>query len=192
MVSSEKVPVPDRTHVKRWAKIRLRAGYVYIALALIFASPQLAWTVVGLVLILSGIAIRLIASATLVKDKVLCVDGIYALTRNPLYLGSALIGLGFAMLAALDWLLGVYVLILVPVYIRMIFIEERFLSQLHPAEFEQYRKAVPRFFPSFEIRKIRDTLNHERLVRSKELISALLFLVIAALILLIHRTWIPA
>jgi len=192
MAYSENRPSPDRTPVKKWAKVRLRAGYLYLAAALVFGTPQFLWAIIGLLLILGGIATRLVASATLVKDRVLCIEGIYALTRNPLYLGSSLIGLGFAFLATSEWLLGAYVLILVPIYIRMIHLEEHYLSQLFPGEFERYMKSVPRFFPRLDSGKIRGTMSREKLVRSRELTSAMLFLVIAALILFLHRTWMPS
>ena len=57
-------PAPDRAPVKRWARIRLWAGYLYILLAVIFAQPSLYLAIAGAALAIIGIAIRLVAGAT--------------------------------------------------------------------------------------------------------------------------------
>jgi hypothetical protein len=183
--------IPDRGPVKRWAKLRLWAGYIYIAYALAYSRPELPWALAGLILIITGAAIRLVASATLVKDTRLCTDGIYSVTRNPLYLGSAIVGLGFASLATSEWMLGAYVLVLVPVYAYMIFLEEGYLGKLHGSAFDEYRKRTPRFFPRLSCISLKGTIDRVKLGKSREPYSTLLFLIIAALILFIHRTWIP-
>ncbi len=182
----------DRQSIRRWAKVRLWAGYVYLLCAVIFAYPQTVRVIVGLVLIIIGAAIRLIASSTLVKDRELCIQGIYSLTRNPLYLGSALVGLGFAVLASSIWILLGYIVVLVPIYWRMIVLEERYLLKLFPDAYSAYRKSVPAFFPAIKPSAwIPTTMDRERLVGSRELISTLAFLLLAAILLIWHRSWLP-
>ncbi len=183
---------PDRSSIRRWAKLRLWAGYIYLALALVFAHPAPVGAGVGVVLTIVGISLRVIASATLIKDKQLCVSGIYAATRNPLYLGSATIGLGYAALSGSPWILAVFLLVLVPLYHRMIVLEEEYLTALYPEAFSEYCKSAPRFLPRLSaLVEIRETLNAERLRRSKELHSAALILALAAILLAWHRTWLP-
>lgn len=54
--------------------------------------------VLGLVLVIAGLATRLAAFGCLKKKEVLATTGIYALCRHPLYLGSMLMVLGFCIL----------------------------------------------------------------------------------------------
>lgn len=182
----------DRTPVKRWAKVRLWTGYVYILCAIIFARPVFQWAIVGFLLVLLGAAIRLISSATLVKDKELVTHGVYGMTRNPLYFGSALVAFGFASMSSSLWILGACVFIMAPIYARMISIEEKYLTQLFPDTIPAYMKSVPRFFPNLsKIGKISGTLHISRMKNSGELTSTILFILLSLVLLLAHRTWIP-
>lgn len=75
----------------------------------------------------------------------LVTDGIYRFTRNPMYLGMAIILLGAAMLFA-----NPATLLTVPVFMaiiqaRFIIPEERMLSDLFGAEFETYCSRVRRW-----------------------------------------------
>ena len=131
---SEKTP-PDRTPIRRWAKLRLWIGYIYLLCAVILAQPQTVWAIVGVALVIIGAVVRLISSATLVKDRELCTEGIYSITRNPLYLGSAFAALGFAAMTSSIWFPAAFILILLPLYIRMIILEEKYLGELYPKSY---------------------------------------------------------
>jgi protein-S-isoprenylcysteine O-methyltransferase Ste14 len=77
--------------------------------------------------------------------KSLQTTGIYAITRNPMYLGLALVYLGAAGLAGSWWtliLFPVLVLIMQGYVIRR---EERYLAREFGAEYEAYRKRVRRW-----------------------------------------------
>jgi protein-S-isoprenylcysteine O-methyltransferase Ste14 len=183
---------PDRTPVKRWAKVRLWTGYIYILCAIIFGKPIFVWAIVGFLLVILGAAIRLISSATLVKDKELVTHGIYGMTRNPLYLGSAFVAFGFASMSSSFWILGACLIIMAPIYARMISLEEKYLVQLFPDTFPAYMKSVPRFFPDLtKIGKISGTLDISRMKKSGELTSTILFVFLSLVLLLVHRIWIP-
>jgi protein-S-isoprenylcysteine O-methyltransferase Ste14 len=56
------------------------------------------WVVVGLLLILVGLAIRLAAYGSIKKKESLATSGVYSLCRHPLYLGSILLTYGFCFL----------------------------------------------------------------------------------------------
>lgn len=186
------MPVPDRTPVKRWAKIRLWTGYIYILCAIIFARPLLVWAIVGFILVLLGVSVRLIASATLIKDKELVTHGIYSMTRNPLYLGSSLIALGFASMASSLWFLVAFIVILIPMYIRMISIEGKYLTQLFPGSYPAYLKSAPKFTPDLsKISGIPGTLDKSLVYKSGELTSTLLLIILSVILLALHRSWLP-
>jgi hypothetical protein len=66
--------------------------------------------------------------------------------RNPLYLGSILIALGFAV-ALESWAVGIALMLMfIAIYVPVIASEERFLRATFPA-FEEYCRRVPRLIP---------------------------------------------
>lgn len=56
------------------------------------------WVVIGLALILAGLAFRFAAYGCLKKKESLATSGVYSLCRHPLYLGSILLAYGFCFL----------------------------------------------------------------------------------------------
>jgi protein-S-isoprenylcysteine O-methyltransferase Ste14 len=107
----------------------------------------------GGALALAGLLLRAWAAGHLAKNQRLATGGPYSYTRNPLYLGSALMGLGGA-LAGRSWIMGVaftafFVLVYWPVMER----EARFLRQEFTEAYEQFARQVPLFFP--KLRRIR-------------------------------------
>jgi protein-S-isoprenylcysteine O-methyltransferase Ste14 len=79
------------------ARLRVPIGFVASVAALVFARPT--WTSIGwgLVLALCGEAIRVWAAGHLEKGREVTSSGPYRFTGHPLYLGSTLLGLGFAV-----------------------------------------------------------------------------------------------
>ena len=63
-----------------------------------------------------------------------------------MYLGSLLIGIGFAVAARSWWVVGVLVAMFFAIYVPVIRGEEQFLRQKFP-EFDEYARRVPRMFP---------------------------------------------
>jgi protein-S-isoprenylcysteine O-methyltransferase Ste14 len=137
----------------RWERIarriRVPLGFLTTALFLYqcaFREPHPAAVACSLLLVVPGLALRAAASGTVKKNRELTVTGPYAYTRNPLYLGSAMMAAGFA-LALLSWPVGVVLAVgFAVIYIPVIFGEERFLRSAFPA-FDAYCQSVPRFFP---------------------------------------------
>jgi protein-S-isoprenylcysteine O-methyltransferase Ste14 len=94
-----------------------------------------------------GLAVRAWAAGHIRKNAQLATSGPYAFTRNPLYLGSFLLGLGFTI-ASGRWLLGVlFAALFLGIYLPVMRVEATHLAELFGKEFETYRQAVPLFFP---------------------------------------------
>lgn len=109
----------------------------------------------GLIAIVPGLWIRALASGHVRKNESLATSGPYAYTRNPLYLGSLLIGVGFAI-ASRSWWVGVaLVIVFFAIYVPVIRDEEQFLKQRFP-EFAQYERSVPRIWPRIRPWSARD------------------------------------
>ena len=130
----------------RW---RVRAGTLGVLGVLVFARPAWIPLLAGFGLSLLGLGLRAWAAGHLRKEKILAVSGPYRWTRNPLYLGSLLIGAAMAV-GSWSWgaaaILAAYFLVFYPVVINE---ERKRMKALFPADYETYGKRVPLFFPSF-------------------------------------------
>src|SRR5262245_3172652 len=102
---------------------------------------------VGEVLILFGLFVRSWAAGTLRKQKQLATTGPYACVRHPLYFGSSLMMVGFAMLGFAPLSLAIVGPPLAWIYWQTIRSEERHVSKLFPIEWPGYAAAVPRLIP---------------------------------------------
>jgi protein-S-isoprenylcysteine O-methyltransferase Ste14 len=128
-------------------KLRLVLGWVFAAF-FVYQSrtslPSLLW---GSALILIGEWIRVWSAGTLVKTKELTVSGPYAHTRNPLYIGSFFISVGFVVMSQLYSLLPVVTLFYFWVYHGTVFHEEATLLHHYGNAFKTYTQNVPKLFP---------------------------------------------
>jgi protein-S-isoprenylcysteine O-methyltransferase Ste14 len=130
------------------ARWRVPMGFALGFAYLIFAQPTLDFLAAGGGVALLGVVLRASAAGCLEKDRRLAVAGPYRYTRNPLYLGSFFIGLGFAV-AGRSWALGAaFLVFFLIVYWPVMRREESFLGQKFQADFARYRQVVPFFFPA--------------------------------------------
>lgn len=127
--------------------LRVPAGYAVGLLVLLVARPRLGWLPAAFFLILAGEAVRLWASGHIEKARTLATGGPYAHTRNPLYLGSLLMGLGAGVAAASPWAvlaIAVYFAAFYPAVMRE---EAAFLRQRFADDYARWELGVPAFFP---------------------------------------------
>ena len=127
-------------------RIRVPLGFLFSVFYFWLARPTWRSMALGAIVIVPGLLIRALASGHVHKNESLATSGPYAYTRNPLYLGSVLMGLGFAMAARSWWLGGALVVMFFAVYVPVILDEETFLRQKFP-EFDEYTRRVPRMLP---------------------------------------------
>ena len=83
--------------VKFLQRIRVFSGFVIAIVFLVFSRPTPVTLAVGLSVALIGVLLRAWACGHLRKSSELDVSGPYAHTRNPLYLGTFIIALGFGV-----------------------------------------------------------------------------------------------
>lgn len=127
-------------------RIRVPLGFVLAALYLWLAHPTWLSLAIGAVIALAGVAIRAAASGHITKNAALTTTGPYAYTRNPLYLGSIVIGIGFAVSALNGWIVAAIAILFLAIYLPVIRSEEEFLRSKF-SEFDDYARTVPRLFP---------------------------------------------
>ena len=127
-------------------RIRVPLGFAFAAFYLWIAHPS--WESIGLgtLVAIPGILLRALASGHVKKNEELTTTGPYAYTRNPLYLGSLIMAIGFALAARSVWVLILVVLMFLAIYLPVIRGEEIFLRTTFPT-FEEYARNVPRLLP---------------------------------------------
>ena len=132
------------TWASRW---RVPMGFGLAGVYLLLAHPTPKLLLCGAAVGLAGLLLRAWAAGHLAKNRRLATGGPYAYTRSPLYLGSAVMGLGGA-LAGRSWPAGVaFAILFVLVYWPVMQREARFLEKEFPQAFESYARQVPLFFP---------------------------------------------
>lgn len=128
-------------------RLRLKAVWLLVLPFLVFASPTWSVLYVGVVVAALGLAIRAWAAGTIHKERQLTTSGPYAFTRNPLYLGSFLIGVGVTV-AGGHWVWpAVFVVFFAGVYSRTMASEVARLTELYGERYRAYARAVPAFLP---------------------------------------------
>jgi protein-S-isoprenylcysteine O-methyltransferase Ste14 len=128
-------------------RIRVPAGLVLAPLLIIAARPSPRGLVVGAAVAAIGLLIRAWASGYLRKNMELTTTGPYAYTRNPLYLGTFVMGGGIAAASGAWWFVVIYVMLYLLIYVPVMIAEAETLGQLFASEYSDYRRKVPLFVP---------------------------------------------
>jgi protein-S-isoprenylcysteine O-methyltransferase Ste14 len=105
-------------------RLRVPLGFLF-GIAFLWFAPRYTTSsrlVIGGIIAFAGVLIRAWSTGHIVKNQVLTTTGPYAHTRNPLYVGSFLLALGFAIAA-------------------------HFLRTLYGAAYTEYEANVPAFLP---------------------------------------------
>ena len=127
-------------------RIRVPLGFIFAVVYVWLARPTRTSLIVGALVLVPGLVLRGLASGHVQKDEQLTTGGPYAYTRNPLYLGSLVLGVGFAIAARSWWIVAIMLLMFAVIYIPVIAGEERYLRQTFP-EYDDYSRHVPRMWP---------------------------------------------
>ena len=175
------------TWFQRW---RVPLGFVIAPIFVLLAKPK-PWTLaVGGVIGLAGLALRAWASGHLRKNDALTTTGPYAYTRNPLYLGSFLIGTGFTI-AAGRWELAVlFGVLFLGIYVPVMRVESETLEELFGHKYRRYAQDVPLFLPWFKKYESQTSSRFDSALykRYREYQAAIGF-VVAFVILVIKAIW---
>jgi protein-S-isoprenylcysteine O-methyltransferase Ste14 len=128
--------------------------FLGIPLVLPGSTSLFGWEV-GLALIVIGEVIRLAgvaAAGTVTRRRSrtvqrLVIYGIFAWTRNPLYIGNFFAWMGFVTISGVLWFLPIAVLLFAVEYELIIRYEEGVLESIFGREYLDYKNEVPRWIP---------------------------------------------
>lgn len=132
--------------MQRW---RVPLGFVCAALFFVFSRPRPLTLAIGGAVALPGLALRAWATGHLRKNDVLATTGPYAYTRNPLYLGSFVMGVGFTIASGRLILGIVFAALFLGIYVPVMRVESATLTQLFGERYLGYVNVVPLFLPRF-------------------------------------------
>jgi protein-S-isoprenylcysteine O-methyltransferase Ste14 len=127
-------------------RIRVPLGFAFAVLYFWLAKPSVQSILLGAALVIPGLVIRALASGHLQKNEQLATGGPYAYIRNPLYLGSLILSVGFALAARSWWIVAGIVILFFVIYLPVIRSEETFLRERFP-QFDEYARKVPSLLP---------------------------------------------
>ena len=120
------------------------------ALALPFlwdCRPTFTLLFAGIPLSMLGLIVRGWAAGSIHKDHELAISGPYAHVRNPLYLGTLLIGIGVTIAGGKSGWSILFLAYFVVVYRLTISLEQDRLSELFGSVYSKYASSVPSFIP---------------------------------------------
>jgi protein-S-isoprenylcysteine O-methyltransferase Ste14 len=128
-------------------RIRVPLGFLFAMFYFWRARPDWASLAAGAIVAAVGVFLRAMASGYVKKNEHLAMTGPYAYCRNPLYLGSIIIAIGFAIASRDLWVaLGIIALFAI-IYVPVIRSEEAFLRRQF-ADYDSYARRVPRLLPN--------------------------------------------
>lgn len=128
-------------------RFRVPLGFLFAAIFLIFARPEIITLIIGGLVAVVGLLIRAWSSGHIRKNQTLAVSGPYAYTRNPLYLGSFILGVGFSIAAGVWWLALLFIGLFLGIYLPVMRVEAKELTEIFGEDYREYAAKVPLFFP---------------------------------------------
>ena len=128
-------------------RIRVPLGFTFAILFLVFAKPIILTIAIGGIVAFIGVAIRAWSSGHIRKAKELAISGPYAYTRNPLYVGSFILGVGFTVASGVWWLALIFSALFIGIYLPVMRVEAEDIRDIFGADFDEYELNVPLFMP---------------------------------------------
>lgn len=131
---------------------RVRAGLMGAIASVLLARITPLSLFCGLSIALCGLLIRAWACGHLIKEKELATSGPYRYTRNPLYFGNFIIGIGVVVSANSWWTLIIFAVYFLIFYTVIIIVEKDRMKTLFPRKYKEYSQKVPLVFPVIRLK----------------------------------------
>lgn len=135
-----------KQYADRVARLRVPFGFLLVGAFAWLSHPTGRSLALGFPVSVLGLALRGWAAGHLAKDRTLAWSGPYRHVRNPLYVGTLLVALGFVLAGRNAALAVLFGLVFLLVYLPAIELEEQHLRGLFP-EYEDFAARVPPLVP---------------------------------------------
>jgi len=125
---------------RKLARLRVPLGFAAFAAAFWLATPTPASLIAGAAIAVVGQALRVWAAGHIEKGREVTRSGPYRLMRHPLYVGSAILGLGFSVAAASFGTVLLVMAYFLVTYVAAVRMEEATLDARFAGEYSAYRE----------------------------------------------------
>lgn len=123
----------------RLARLRVPLGFFFFALAFWLATPTVGSVLAGAAVALVGQGLRVWAAGHIEKGAEVTRSGPYRLMRHPLYVGSAIMAIGFGLAAASVGTATLVLAYFLVTYVAAMRSEEATLDEKFAGEYAAYR-----------------------------------------------------
>ncbi len=135
---------------KYFERYRAFFGIVSLLIVLFIAKPNAKSIVIGFVFMMIGTFFRAWASGFINKNSELATNGPYALSRNPLYFGNFILGIGIAITANNLYAYIIFTLYYFIFFPALMIIETKRMRKKFGDKYEKWSKGLNSFFPSIK------------------------------------------
>lgn len=131
-------------------KYRSSVGFVSLIVLLYLAEPSPKSVSIGFFFIIAGMFFRGWASGYINKDNELATKGPYALTRNPLYFGNFILGVGIAIAGNNIYSYAIFIAFYALFFPFLMTIEHKRLKKKFGKKYKEWAKDSNSFFPKLK------------------------------------------
>jgi len=125
---------------QRIARLRVPLGFASFVVAFWLASPSRGSLIFGALVSFAGLALRVWAAGHIEKGREVTRSGPYRHLRHPLYVGSAIMAVGFGIASASVWTAILVVAYFGTTYLAAVRTEEASLNARFAGEYSEYRE----------------------------------------------------
>jgi protein-S-isoprenylcysteine O-methyltransferase Ste14 len=136
-----------KKRLKKWFRLRFAIFYPFALWAVFGCNFSDVSFAIGMPFIIVGEFIRVWANGYVIKAGKLTTSGPYAFVRNPLYLGTIILSMGFLIALRMWVVIPVFIVCMVIAYYRKMKCEDGELYTIFKDEYLVYKKNVPSMIP---------------------------------------------
>ena len=125
-------------------------GLVSLIVLLYLSQPNPKSVSIGFFFIIAGMFFRGWAAGYINKDTELATNGPYALTRNPLYFGNFILGVGIAVAGNNIYSYGIFIVFYILFFPFLMTLEHKRLKIKFGKTYEEWAKGSNSFFPKIK------------------------------------------
>lgn len=122
------------------ARFRVTLGFIVGGLCFWMADPSWTTIAIGGLIAIPGEVLRLWAAGHIEKGREITRSGPYRFVRHPLYLGSTIMAVGFAVAAGNPYVVGLVALYMGLTLLAAMRTEEKHLDEKFEGEYSAYRE----------------------------------------------------